>query len=93
MANEMQTRRHSCNFRWKIENIYCNFYISTEKDQEHLLSCKYLIWKNEIVTYIPYYQDLFLEVIDAEEYSNRIMKDIYIRIMHLEDQLNRVDIL
>ena len=74
-----------CNFRWKNKNIYCNFCISTEMDQEHLLSCKYLIGKNEIVTYIPDYQDLLLEDIDAQVYTSRIMKENYIRMKHLED--------
>ena len=38
-------------------------------DQKHLLSCKYLLGKNEIVTYIPDYQDLFLEDIDEQVYT------------------------
>ena len=62
-------------------------------NQEHLLSCKYLIGKNEIVSYIPDYEDLFLEDIDAQVYTSRIMKENYIRMKHLEDQVNRVDIL
>ena len=49
--------------------------------------------KNEIVTYIPDYPDLFLEDIDAQVYTSRIMKENYNRMKHLEDQVNRVDIL
>ena len=33
----------SCNFRWKNKNIYCNYCFSTEMDQKHILSCKYLL--------------------------------------------------
>ena len=62
-------------------------------DQKHLLSCKYLLGKNEIVTYIPDYQDLFSEDIDAQVYTSRILKENYTRMKHLEDQVNRVDIL
>ena len=83
----------SCNFRWKNKNIYCNYCFSTEMDQKHLLSCKYLLGKNEIVTYIPDYQDLFSEDIDAQVYTSRILKENYTRMKHLEDQVNRVDML
>ena len=62
-------------------------------DQKHLLSCKYLLGKNEIVTHIPDYQDLFLEDIDAQVYTSRILKENYTRMKHLEDQVNRVDML
>ena len=52
----------------------CNFCILTEIDQEHLLTCKYLVGKNKIVTCLPDYKDLFLKDIDEQVYTSRIKK-------------------
>ena len=79
-------------FRWEKKYLL-QFLYSTEMEQTHLFSCKYLIGKNEILTYIPDYQDLFLEDIDAQVYTSRIMNENCIRMKHLEDQVNKVDIL
>ena len=44
-------------------------------DQRHLLECKYLIGKNEIISYIPTYEDLFRGDIEDQIYISRILKE------------------
>ena len=81
----------SCNNRWKNENLYCSNCISTEMDQKHLLLCKSLLGKNEIVANIPVYEDIYSEDIAKQVNTSRILKKHFIRMKHLEDQVNRVD--
>ena len=40
-------------------NLICNPCQMSECNQSHLLSCTKLIGSNEIVTYIPEYEDIF----------------------------------
>ena len=56
------------NRRWKNGDINCINCKSNEMNQRHLLICKYLIGKSEIVTYIPDYNDLFKEDIEEQLY-------------------------
>ena len=60
-------------------------------DKKHLLLCKSLLGKNEIVANIPVYEDLYSEDIAKQVNTNRIFKKHFVRLKHLEDQVNRVD--
>ena len=48
------------NFPGKYEpNFLCQSCKLTECNQSHLLYCSALIGSNELITYIPYYEDIF----------------------------------
>ena len=55
-------------------NLVCNSCNLSECNQEHLLECTALIGKNELVTYIPNYIDIFdNENIQEQMYISRLM--------------------
>ena len=64
------------NFQWKHENIWC---ISCKKDtpetNEHLLQCKALLEANEIVSYIPEYNELFSDELQEIVYTSRVLRE------------------
>ena len=64
------------NFQWKHENIWC---ISCKTDSpetnEHLLECSTLLGANEIVSYIPEYEELFSKDQDEVLYISRVLKE------------------
>ena len=41
----------------------------------HLLNCQYLIGKNQILSYIPDYMDIFNGTIEEQIYTRRILKE------------------
>ena len=47
---------------------------NTVLDQRHLLECKYLTGKSEIISYIPTYEDLFRGDIEDQIYISRISR-------------------
>ena len=47
--------------------------------QKHLLECNFLQGKNEILTYIPDYNDLFKGDIEEQIYISRLLKENYDR--------------
>ena len=64
------------NFKWKYEQHCCisckeNIY----ETNEHLVLCQKLMGKNELVSYIPDYKDLFGNDIDEQIYISRILKE------------------
>ena len=68
------------NRRWQYEDISCSSCNSNSEDnQEHLLICKTLLGKSQILTYIPSYSELFCEDVEAQVYVARLLQDNYSR--------------
>ena len=63
------------NFCWKYKSHSC---ISCKLDileyNEHLLNCKQLLGRNEIISYIPSYKELFEDNLDEQVYVSRILR-------------------
>ena len=81
----------STNHRWKNEETLCRFCKTIEMSQKHLINCKYLSKKNQIVIKSPQYEDIFEDDIEKQVNTSRIMKKHLYRLKHLEDQVNGVD--
>ena len=64
------------NHRWKHTNISC---FSCKKNivetQSHLLYCEYLLGKNEQLSYIPDYEELYTGDLEEQIYLARILKE------------------
>ena len=54
---------------------------NNEMNQRHLLECKHLIGKSEIVSYIPEYNDIFKEDIEQQIYTSRVLRDNHRRLL------------
>ena len=68
------------NFKWKHEIFTCiSCKENIPENTEHLLCCPILIGKNEIISYIPEYKELFSERIKEQGYVTRILKDNFLR--------------
>ena len=63
------------NRKWNNESPDCMNCPNTVLDQRHLLECKYLTGKNEIISYIPTYEDLFRGDIEDQIYISRILRE------------------
>ena len=63
------------NRKWNNESPDCMNCPNTVLDQRHLLECKYLTGKNEIISYIPTYEDLFKGDIQDQIYISRILRE------------------
>ena len=61
--------------KWNNESIICRHCPNIELNQKHLFECKYLVGKNEILTYIPKYEDIFIGDIEEQIYASRIFKE------------------
>ena len=81
----------STNHRWKNEETLCRFCKTIEMSQKHLINCKYLSEKNQVVINSPQYEDIFKDDIEKQVNTSRIMKTHLYRLKHLEDQVNGVD--
>ena len=64
------------NHKWKHNNIFCS---SCKKgiieNQSHILYCDYLLGKNEKVSYIPEYEDLYKGDLREQIYISRLLKE------------------
>ena len=40
-------------------NLFCNLCLLTECHQSHLLFCPKLVGSNQLITYIPFYEDIY----------------------------------
>ena len=68
------------NRRWQYEDISCSSCnMNIEETQFHLLNCKYLLGKNENISYIPDYSELFHGDIQEQVYISRILKENFNR--------------
>ena len=64
------------NFKWKYEQSSCvSCKENVAETNEHLLFCEKLTEKNELVTYIPEYKDLFEHNIDEQFYISRLLRE------------------
>ena len=68
------------NRKWNNEDKMCKSCPNTIMDQRHLLECKHLLGKNEIVSYIPTYEDLFRGDLEEQIYISRILKENLFRL-------------
>ena len=58
-----------CNFKEQyLPNLICNSCKLKECNQMHLLECSALIGSNELLTYIPHYNDVFDDENPDEQY-------------------------
>ena len=57
------------------EDTFCEGCKQEESTTKHTLECKSLLGRNEIVTYIPTYEDLFGEDEEEQIYIARIILD------------------
>ena len=66
-----------CNFKEQYKpNLTCNSCLISECNQKHLLECSALIGRNELLTYIPNYNDIFdNENCTEQEYIGRLMME------------------
>ena len=61
--------------KWNNENTICGNCPNIEFNQKHFFECQFLLGKNEIVTYIPKYEDIFIGDIEDQIYASRILKE------------------
>ena len=63
------------NFRSMHYNILCEGCFVQESTTQHTLECKVPLGRNELVTYLPIYKELYEKDEDSQEYIARIIKD------------------
>ena len=61
-------------FRNMYENTQCEGCKSEPLTTQHALECQSLIGKNELITYLPHYKDLYGEDEEEQVYIARIIK-------------------
>ena len=73
---QLRTRMHY-NIKTKFQNMHedtmCEGCEQEESTTKHTLECQSLLGRNEIVTYIPTYEDLFYEDEEEQVYIARII--------------------
>ena len=63
------------NRQWMYEDITCSScQQNIIETQYHILNCKYLLGKNEALTYIPDYRELYNGEIKEQIYVSRVIK-------------------
>ena len=63
------------NFCWKYESHSCiSCKLDILENNEHLLNCKQLLGRNEIISYIPSNKELFEDDLDEQVYVSRILR-------------------
>ena len=68
------------NKRWKYDDISCKSCNSQQDETKmHILFCKNLMGSNELLTYIPDYQELFEGDLEGQNYVARLLRDNFIR--------------
>ena len=64
------------NQRWKQRDITCSScQRNSEETHFHLLNCEALLGKNELLTYIPDYNELYKGDILEQVYVSRVLKE------------------
>ena len=67
-------REVKCNFRnYHKDNILCNTCKISKCTNSHLLNCQKLIGGNQLVTYIPNYEDIFINNTREQAYIASLM--------------------
>ena len=67
------------NGNWNNGNIICKYCHDEAFTQRHLLDCKYLQGKNEILSHIPDYNDFFNGDMKEQIYISRLLKENFHR--------------
>ena len=67
-------------FRSMHYNTICEGCFVQESTTKHTLECEVLIGRNELVTYLPIYKELYEEDEDSQVYIARIIKDNFRRL-------------
>ena len=68
------------NQRWKYENISCPSCMKNiDETQSHILNCEFLQGKNENLSYIPNYSELYNGELREQVYVSRLLKENYDR--------------
>ena len=62
-------------FRNMYKDTVCEGCRKEESTSKHTLHCKQLIGQNEIVTYIPTFEDIYMDDENEQAYIARILKD------------------
>ena len=66
------------NQRWKYEDISCPTSMKkVEETQSHILVCDFLLGKNENISYIPEYGELYNGDIKEQIYVSRIVNSLF----------------
>ena len=64
------------NHRWKYNDVFCSACMKNEiETQGHILFCDYLLGKNENVSYIPDYEELYHGELKEQIYVSRLLKE------------------
>ena len=63
------------NYKGKYFDYLCTECGKEEETQQHVLECSKLIGKNEMLTYIPNYYDIFSEEVKEQLYVARILRE------------------
>ena len=64
------------NRKWQNEDIEClSCNLNFDETQSHILSCKALLEKSQIITYIPTYSELFGNNLEEITYVSRVLHD------------------
>ena len=81
-------REVKCNFRNDHkDNILCNTCKISDCTNSHLLSCFKLIGGNQLVTYIPNYEDIFINNTKEQAYIASLMFDNLRRKKAMENSI------
>ena len=67
-------------FRSMHTNTICEGCFIETSTTKHTLECQKLIGQNELVTYLPVYEELYEEDEDSQVYISRILKDNFRRL-------------
>ena len=62
------------------EDTICEGCKIEESSAKHTLNCSRLIEQNELVTYLPHYEDIHGEDENLQVYTARVLKDIIGRL-------------
>ena len=72
------------NRKWKYKETFCISCDNKfqEETQMHILECNALVSANDIISYIPTYNDIFSSDVDGQVYtSNMIRENMRIRAL------------
>ena len=76
-VDDMDVRGNKC---WQFEDLSCHSCNKGQiETQRHILECEYLLGKNEILTYIPNYSELFVGDLESQVYVSRLLQENYKR--------------
>ena len=70
------------NQRWKYNDISCSSWVKNiDETQSHILNCEVLLRKNENMSYISEYSELYTGILNEQAYVSRILKENHERII------------